>query len=68
MSDNFAIQNASFENIIGEAWIGMQSTCPHRNPKRDDEGQGKICEHDDNESNMDWCSIGHCPRLVSFTD
>jgi len=49
-------------------WRNMQAVCKHRNSDRDDEGQGKICEHPDNESGMEWCSIGYCPLLQNMTD
>lgn len=44
-------------------WRAMQKVCPHRNPARDAEGQGKICEHEENSSGMEWCSVDACPFL-----
>lgn len=49
---------------IRDAWVRVQNCCEYRNASRDDEGQGKICEHDENESGMEWCDLGYCPLLV----
>lgn len=46
------------------AWKQVQSLCEHRNPKRDDEGQGEICEHEDNSSGMEWCDPSSCPLMA----
>lgn len=45
------------------AWSHCQSICEHRNPDRDDEGQGEICEHEDNSSGMEWCTPDSCPLI-----
>lgn len=46
------------------AWVRVQELCEHRNPSRDDEGQGKICEHEDNQSGMGWCDPSSCPLMA----
>lgn len=46
------------------AWRHCRSICEHRNHERDNEGQGPICEHDDNHSGMEWCSPDSCPLLA----
>lgn len=51
-------------HAVKSAWDHCQSVCEHRNPKRDDEGQGRICEHQDNTSGMEWCDPSHCPLLA----
>ncbi len=38
---------------VEAAWDHCQEVCDHRNPSRDDEGQGRICEHPDNTSGME---------------
>lgn len=48
---------------VEDAWDKCQSICEHRNPNRDDEGQGRICEHPENTSGMEWCDPSHCPLL-----
>lgn len=64
---NEAAMNCAIREIPSR-WKNMQDCCGHRNAKRDGEGQGKICEHPDNDSGMGWCSIGYCPLLSSMTD
>lgn len=67
MSDN---QNDERENApdllrdIQGIWLRVQECCEYRNPERDHEGQGKICENDENRSGMEWCDLGYCPLLV----
>ena len=46
------------------AWKRCQDICEHRNKSRDEEGQGEICEHEDNTSGMEWCDPSHCPLLA----
>ena len=53
--------NAS--SVVEAAWEHMQGVCEYRNASRDDEGQGRICEHADNSSGMEWCDPSHCPLL-----
>ena len=49
---------------VVDAWRTCQSVCEYRNPKRDNEGQGPICEHKENHSGMEWCSPDCCPLLA----
>ena len=51
-------------HAVKTAWDHCQAVCEHRNPDRDDEGQGRICEHPDNTSGMEWCDPSHCPLLA----
>lgn len=51
-------------HAVKAAWDHCQAVCEHRNPNRDDEGQGRICEHPDNTSGMEWCDPSHCPLLA----
>lgn len=46
------------------AWRQVQSCCENRNLDRDDEGQGPICEHEDNLSGMEWCDPSSCPLMA----
>lgn len=46
-----------------KAWDHAQEVCEYRNASRDHEGQGRICEHVDNTSGMEWCDPSHCPLL-----
>lgn len=55
MDLNKAIEEAT------HAWGRVKELCPHRNSKRDDEGQGPICEHPENPSGMEWCCPSYCP-------
>ena len=49
---------------VAVAWRRCQDVCEHRNPDRDDEGQGAICEHPKNGSGMEWCDPTYCPLLA----
>ncbi|MBB40977.1 MULTISPECIES: hypothetical protein [Hyphomonas] len=49
---------------VSAAWRRCQDLCEHRNKTRDAEGQGPICEHEDNHSGMEWCSPESCPLLA----
>lgn len=49
---------------VRRAWDKCQGVCDHRNSNRDDEGQGRICEHPENHSGMEWCSPDSCPLLA----